>query len=52
MADFSKTSRRNKKDLGFNGIANALCFHKTENNRFQLNSGGVFMTQPYGLILA
>ena len=26
-------------------ICNALCFSKTENNRFQPNSGGVFLTQ-------
>jgi len=26
-------------------ICNALCFHKTEINRFGPNSGGVFLTQ-------
>jgi len=28
-------------------IYNGLCFHKTENDRFQSNSGGVFLTQRY-----
>ena len=46
----TKTSRKPHvaKDPRFNGMAliyNALCFHKTENDRFQSNSGGVFLTQ-------
>jgi len=33
-------------------ICNALCIHKTENDRFQSNSGGVFLTQSdYGIIV-
>jgi len=31
-------------------ICNALCFKKTENDRFGPNSGGVFMTQRFGRI--
>ena len=28
-------------------ICKVLCFHKTENERFQSNSGGVFLTQRF-----
>jgi hypothetical protein len=33
-------------------ISSELCFDKTENDRFQSNSGGVFLTQGLTRIMA
>ena len=44
----AKPHAKTTKDSLFNGMAlicSELCFDKTENDRFQSNSGGVFLTQ-------